>query len=646
MIFKNRLSIKNEIFVLGLFSSLSILLVFGFLLSTSIFNISIDNAKRSIKETNMQISLFTEGFFTEVTNFLEILAENSDIKNAADGDEEIGDRALSLYRDVLRVNKNILYVYSGYDDGALLINDYLPPEDFDSSVRPWYIAAIDNSPNIATGVPYREANSGEWVIAPSKALLNEQGNIIGVIAADITLEMVVKQLSERHLYHSQRSYVMDQEGNLIIDSDESLIGQKLLDIRNLIKDSQGEITYTVDGKKKWAYYNTFNSTDWILITEVDRWEVLQPLIRQIMLYIFSVLMLAIFLGTLLSKVFGKRFAEPLTELGKRISVITAGEKIGESSYKYSNHEIARIADNIEKMAEHSLNKKANQLKIIIESTEDGILVVNQTRYVIYVNTRFKELWQITRDVSASENARLILDEVLDQVVDRDTLRAKVQSLYETEETESDIIHFNDGRVYEYFSCPLIDDGVADGRLWSFRDITERKQAEEKLHFFATTDELTGLWNRRYFMHSARQELERAKRYNQTFSVMILDIDHFKKINDNLGHAAGDIVLEHLAIIINKCFRKVDIPGRIGGEEFGILLPNTELDNAVLLAEKLRQRIEDTPAQYEGKEIICTGSIGVTVFHDEISSLDEMLKIADEALYEAKHSGRNCVVKKI
>ncbi|HOP68809.1 MAG: histidine kinase N-terminal 7TM domain-containing protein [Dethiobacteria bacterium] len=183
-----------------------------------------------------------------------------------------------------------------------------------------------------------------------------------------------------------------------------------------------------------------------------------------------------------------------------------------------------------------------------------------------------------------------------------------------------------------------------GRMIMMRDITELKQVEEALHLLATTDELTGLWNRRHFIESLKQEIERARRYNHQFSFILLDIDNFKGINDSLGHAAGDAALQHLATVIKKVLRRVDIVGRLGGEEFGILLPVTDLNEAVIFSERIRKSVEAAPAQYNHREISITVSMGVTSYRPG-ACVDEIINTADEALYEAKARGKNCIVKK-
>lgn len=175
-----------------------------------------------------------------------------------------------------------------------------------------------------------------------------------------------------------------------------------------------------------------------------------------------------------------------------------------------------------------------------------------------------------------------------------------------------------------------------------RDITERKKMEAELRRLATTDALTGVSNRRGFMEKVEHELRRAQRYGNPFTMIMVDIDHFKSINDNYGHQVGDLVLQKMALTIKSALRKSDIFGRIGGEEFSIVLMETEPDTAISISERIRSRIEALSI-HTGKETVhITISIGLTFFRegDDISTVS---KRSDEALYAAKENGRNCVV---
>lgn len=192
--------------------------------------------------------------------------------------------------------------------------------------------------------------------------------------------------------------------------------------------------------------------------------------------------------------------------------------------------------------------------------------------------------------------------------------------------------------------PVFEDGQITFIVGSARDITQQKIAQDKLRYLATTDELTDLWNRRYFMDAAQKEIARCRRYGHTFSLMMLDIDYFKKVNDKFGHSAGDMVLQDLASTLKRHFRQVDVPGRFGGEEFAVILPQTEIDQAYQIAERLRKYIENNPVSYEGHRLRFTISIGVAQYEQDMSSEDELFKMADDALYVAKNKGRNMTVK--
>ncbi len=175
-----------------------------------------------------------------------------------------------------------------------------------------------------------------------------------------------------------------------------------------------------------------------------------------------------------------------------------------------------------------------------------------------------------------------------------------------------------------------------------RDITERKIFEERLRELAITDSLTNVWNRRHFMHLAGRELNRTKRYGGKLAIIMMDLDHFKTVNDAYGHDVGDQALKKVAEIARTTLRKVDIFARYGGEEFVIALPETSLEQAVQVAERLGQIIGQIPLSTQDGPLHIHVSIGVTVAGPDSPDLMTLLKQADKALYQAKNSGRNRV----
>jgi diguanylate cyclase (GGDEF)-like protein len=193
--------------------------------------------------------------------------------------------------------------------------------------------------------------------------------------------------------------------------------------------------------------------------------------------------------------------------------------------------------------------------------------------------------------------------------------------------------------------------ICFGIAWTFGFVmlnSERLEADlrgaqDKLQKMATTDFLTGIANVRLFSEAGECEVQRAHRYKRPLSLLMIDLDHFKKVNDKYGHAIGDKILVAFAGMCKKCLRKVDIFGRLGGEEFAILLPETDINGGKKFAERLRSTIEKGRIKIENESFHITVSIGVTELLPDDNQLETALKRADDTMYEAKRKGRNQVV---
>jgi len=167
-------------------------------------------------------------------------------------------------------------------------------------------------------------------------------------------------------------------------------------------------------------------------------------------------------------------------------------------------------------------------------------------------------------------------------------------------------------------------------------------ANGKLEELSRTDPLTKLWNRRYMHEIVERERVRIKRAFEPFSFILMDIDHFKNVNDTYGHECGDYVLATMAVILRSAVRKQDVVGRWGGEEFLLFLPSTSLKGALTIAESIRKKIADYPFNYSSTNIAITATLGVSEYEETVS-VEACVKLADDALYEGKESGRNRVV---
>ena len=191
--------------------------------------------------------------------------------------------------------------------------------------------------------------------------------------------------------------------------------------------------------------------------------------------------------------------------------------------------------------------------------------------------------------------------------------------------------------------PIAESGRRAGAVVVFRDLTEQKRLEAELLRLATTDFLTGLPNRRRFLEQLDLELARLRRgLVASSALLMLDLDHFKKINDRFGHPAGDSVLQHFSALLRESLRRVDTAGRLGGEEFAVILAGSSMASACLYAERLREQVATTAFRSAHGSLTVTVSVGVTVLSDLDSTTAVALARADLALYRAKSAGRNRV----
>jgi diguanylate cyclase (GGDEF)-like protein len=234
---------------------------------------------------------------------------------------------------------------------------------------------------------------------------------------------------------------------------------------------------------------------------------------------------------------------------------------------------------------------------------------------------------------------------LEHILDREP---KLLEIFESESSHDfSLVIDGEKRFFEIDVVPLGD--YHDGKmrmLKSIRDVTEEREIQEKLKFLATTDSLSGLYNRAEFLNLAQRDFAWAKRNNKELSLLIMDLDNFKIINDTFGHAAGDEMIREMGRIIKASFRKTDIAGRIGGEEFSVVLKNASLEEAKKVAEQFRETVAGRKVMYGGQEINFTISIGVAATGgnttDNVKDIEDILKMADDALYKAKAAGRNRV----
>lgn len=286
-------------------------------------------------------------------------------------------------------------------------------------------------------------------------------------------------------------------------------------------------------------------------------------------------------------------------------------------------------------------EEVTKLSKAIEQTDDIITITDRTGMLTFINDSYlkhtgytyeESIGQPSSMVKSGKHNKAFYKGMWSQILSGETFRSVI------------INRKKDGELYyeEKTITPIKNDA---GYITSFvstgKDITTRIEMQQDLERLATTDQLTGIYNRHKFEELFQHEIDRSRRYKKELSLIMLDIDYFKNVNDTYGHDAGDMVLKNVVNIVKTSIRNTDIFARWGGEEFLILCPETDMDAAEMIAQKLRRNIEVFDFDKVGK---ITSSFGVTLYNEE-DDQDTFTKRVDEALYEAKDGGRNRVVVK-
>ncbi|MDD5176041.1 MAG: diguanylate cyclase [Sterolibacterium sp.] len=296
-----------------------------------------------------------------------------------------------------------------------------------------------------------------------------------------------------------------------------------------------------------------------------------------------------------------------------------------------------------KQAEMALAQSEWKLKTIIETAPECVKVLAPDGTLRQMNRAGLEMIEADTEeqVVGAKMADIVASEYRAAFI---ALNERVNQ-GEAGTLEFEIVGLKGGHHWlDTHAVPVRDvNGQIMGLLGVTRDITEHKQVLQELERLSQTDSLTSLANRRHFMTLAEQELSRALRYGGPLSLFMMDIDHFKNINDTYGHQTGDQVLQRLGALCLETLRDIDSVGRIGGEEFAVVLPHTDGEHALEVAERLRQTIARAEVVLEHSlPLSFTVSIGVTTLLGASANIDTLIGQADSALYQAKRAGRNRV----
>jgi diguanylate cyclase (GGDEF)-like protein len=300
----------------------------------------------------------------------------------------------------------------------------------------------------------------------------------------------------------------------------------------------------------------------------------------------------------------------------------------------------------QRKAIQAAHKNLLTLRAALDRIEAGVVLLDREMRAVFINEAFRRMWRLPDEKANAKpafvglmyhgrdtNAYAVPARELDAYIGK-----RVASVQAGDAAPIDIRLAN-GDILRV-QCSVLPDG---GRMLVYNDVTDLVLQAERMEKLANIDGLTGLFNRRHFLSLADTEWSRHRRYGRPLSLLLLDIDHFKTVNDRFGHDVGDQAIFHVANLCQESKRQPDILARLGGEEFAMLLPETKLEDAHTVAERLRSELEAEPLLLEtGEAVAVTVSIGVAQADLE-SGLGQLMKNADNRLYEAKQAGRNCVM---
>jgi diguanylate cyclase (GGDEF)-like protein/PAS domain S-box-containing protein len=340
----------------------------------------------------------------------------------------------------------------------------------------------------------------------------------------------------------------------------------------------------------------------------------------------------------------------MTAVIDKLRFLLGDEILSDNHWREFLDEIGSYSEKIE-LEGRLLRASSKVLLDIIELIPVAFFVKDNKSRFFLMNRACEEQWGMSfADLRGTDASHLFPPDQMEQFLAKDRAIFQSKKPVEFEETFWSAAK-QSNRTGRTFKRPMYDtNGDPQYLVCVTIDITDQKLAEaaladseKRLRTLATTDSLTDLPNRRQFLEQLTDEFARVQRFgSQRSSLVMIDIDHFKRINDQFGHAEGDAMLKHFAQLMRNTLRVIDTPGRLGGEEFAIILPGTGPAGARTFAERLCAAVANTPMMRDGKTLSATLSIGVATMDPHDSNAEDALLRSDEALYRAKRNGRNRV----
>lgn len=485
-----------------------------------------------------------------------------------------------------------------------------------------HIAALlaDPRPRLRISAPHRLADTGHEGVAMARPVLDARGHLLAIVEAQIHIEAWSAHFADLDLGEHGTAFVADREGRLLALAplpDRRLIGQRsggrLLGPSGLHDDTYYALSGQ-DGRRRLVALRRLADYPFSLgvaLSEDDYLATWRLMVTVAVAGFAFILMLGAGLWLLLWR------------SGQQAQALLASQARLEAQERHMRH--------------------------IVEATPCALALVGLVSdRIVYLNRDMAELFG---QPAATLDGRPLADYFV-RPAEWQACRTALVELRRVRELELAVQCGAEGERWVRLAATLVDgrdDEQGEGMradelvLVSLVDVTSRVAREQQLNQAAGTDPLTGLANRRRFDERGAEMVELALRHQRPLSLLMIDLDHFKLVNDQYGHAVGDEVLVRMARLLEVTLRTGDLPVRLGGEEFVALLPETDAGQAREAAERIREAVENAPLMLaDSRLVVFTVSIGVATLVEGGSALTKLLGSADAALYRAKRSGRNRV----
>ncbi|MBK9780774.1 MAG: diguanylate cyclase [Anaerolineales bacterium] len=581
--------------------------------------------------------------------------------------------------------------------------------NFDARLRPWYINASQHGDAVWSEI-YILFTGQDMALAASRPVYDEMNNtLLGVVSVDISLLQLSDYLKNLSFSSVGQIFIIEHSGALVAtsnneiifkdtnndgtkeriyaqDSQSALIRQsnKLLlekyQAYENIPDEEQPIEFDLDGKKHFLQYFSINDKrgiDWIVVIAAPESAFFKNIDvgnRTALLLVLTALVASIVASFFIAS----KITTRIQQLEQSTNILAAGNwdhqinmdtRVVElqgliNSFTIMkdklHHVMTELMSEVEehKITETKLKEQRDFSSQIINLMGQGLTVLDEQGRFEFVNPGYAKLLGYEIEDLIGKKPKEVADP---EEVEKINIQRKLRTAGKTTTYEARLVRA-DGSIATVLitGVPRGTEGNYKGAITVVTDLSERKRMEEEVRqakdalqhaltreaHLARTDELTGINNRRHLFELAKSKVKVAARYQLSLSVIMFDIDHFKKINDHWGHSLGDKILMEIALVVQSEIRSSDLFGRYGGEEFIIFLPMTPATQAYTLAERIRKRVANLKVHSDdGDDVSVTISIGVIQMRTGPTpeSLEELLQRVDKAMYDAKESGRNCIV---